>query len=131
MQSRLMFLSRIGSLFTLLLLASLFVGCGQTADDFPLDQARADEALKQFLEHWKSGGKPDGLEAVRPGLVVGDIDWESGAVLKSYQIAPEGFSDGVNWHVNVTLELEVDGRSDEVVVPYIIGTSPVETIFRK
>ncbi len=124
----------IRSAFALLLIGTLAaIGCGgRGADAYPLDQPQAEAALRAWLDHWKSGQAPEGLNEVRPGLVVGDIDWNSGAKLKDYAIAESGFSDGTNWHIAVTLELERSGASAEKSeITYVVGTSPVETIFRK
>ncbi|HRE98963.1 MAG TPA: hypothetical protein PLI18_00510 [Pirellulaceae bacterium] len=124
----------IRSALAILLLGTVAaIGCGgRGADAYPLDQPQAEAALRAWLDHWKSGKSPDGLNDVRPGLVVGDVDWNSGAKLKDYTIAETGFSDGTNWHIAVTLELERSGASAEKSeITYVVGTSPVETIFRK
>lgn len=108
------------------------VGCTPKASDFPLDSQAAEESLSAFLETWKSGGAQSELETRRPGLVVGDYDWESGAKLTSFSILHPGYSDGTNWHIEVELELvSADGKTKKSKIPYVVGTKPVETIFRK
>ena len=107
-------------------------GCTPKASDFPLDSQAAEEALSAFLETWKSAGTRADLESRRPGLVIGDYDWEAGAKLNGFSILHPGYSDGTNWHVEVELELVTsDGRTKKSKIPYVVGTQPVETIFRK
>jgi hypothetical protein len=105
-------------------------GCGPpSAQDLALDKDTARNSLTAFLDCWKSGGEPDALKALSPAIIGRDTDWDNGRKLVSYTLGPET-DDGTNLHI--TAELVVAGRSGQAkkAVDYIVGTSPVITVFR-
>jgi hypothetical protein len=77
---------------------------------------------------WVDGRSPDELQ---PEIVVGDTDWKSGKKLVSYEILTASEkSDGSNLHVKVVREIQEEkGSPRKSEKTYIIGTSPVVTIF--
>ena len=59
-------------------------------------------------------------------IVVGDPAWEQGEKLVAFEIVTnEETSDGSNLHIRVARQFE----SSESTVTYIVGTTPVVTIF--
>jgi hypothetical protein len=120
----------IASLLCLLPLA----GCGRTGGrDLSLDAEQARQSFNTFLETWKQGKTAGDLKALEPSIIAGDEDWSAGAKLVSYKVAPQEFNDGTNLHL--TAELQLNGKnskkSGKAAVSYVVGTSPVITIFRK
>lgn len=104
-------------------------GCGHNARNLKLDKDVARESLAAFLDCWKAGGEPDSLKSRSPAIIGRDSDWDSGRKLVSFTLGPE-IDDGTNLHV--TTELIVTDGSRQVArsVDYIVGTSPVITVFR-
>jgi hypothetical protein len=85
-----------------------------------------------FLDAWKQGARPAALKAGSPSIIAGDYAWEAGAKLLSYEIAPTETNDGTNLHATVKLVLDGPQSGDaQGDVVYIVGTSPVITIFRQ
>lgn len=107
------------------------VGCGG-GSYMPTNPALARESLQAALDHWKGGGKPTDLAQRSPPIVMGDEDWEGGKRLVRFALLEGERDDGANLHIAVRLVLadEVSGER-EVVVTYIVGTSPVVSIFRE
>lgn len=109
----------------LLLLAA---GCGGgETQALPLDQELARSSVQKAMEAWQAGKKPADL---RPEITIGDPAWESGRPLKSFAILrDEETSDGSNLHIRVQRTFGDAGDKSESKVIYIVGTSPVITIF--
>ena len=106
-------------------------GCKQGARSLPLDQDVARQSLETFLKSWKEGKKPADLKNATPSIVVGDPDWEAGKTLVDYKRLPEERSDGTNLHTSVEATLtDASGATRTRTINYIVGTSPVITIFR-
>ncbi|HEX6984760.1 MAG TPA: hypothetical protein VF170_05255 [Planctomycetaceae bacterium] len=114
-----------------ILLALLFgaVGCGHNARNLSLDKAVAHDSLQTFLDTWKRGGTPEELKAGPTEIIVGDPDFKAGKPLAGYRVLPEEFDDGTNLHVTVELEVKDASRTRKKQVTYVVGTSPVVTIF--
>lgn len=111
---------------SLCLLISL-CGCGTTARDLPLDVDVAHVSLDKAMQAWVAGKKPADL---KPEIVVGDFAWDSGKTLVSFEIlTTEEHSDGTNLHIPVKRKFSTNGKESESRVIYIVGTSPVITIF--
>lgn len=103
-------------------------GCGYSAQNLSLDKPAAEAACAAFLEAWRSGKKPADL---KPDIIVGDFAWEAGQQLASFEVLPNPTSDGTNLHITVRLWLkDADGKESQSAVTYVVGTSPVVTIFR-
>ena len=106
------------------LVVGFCVGCGSSA---PVDAPKAKRALVAALDAWKRGDKPDSLKPV----VVQDMDWMGGAKLVSYELG-DGKDDNLNLRCPVKLKLvDADGKEVEKTVTYMVGTSPVTTVFRE
>lgn len=103
-------------------------GCGGGATpSLPLDEELARASVQQAMDAWKSGKKPADL---RPEITIGDPAWEAGRTLRSFSILrDEETSDGSNLHIRVQRTFGDGGGSAESKVVYIVGTSPVITIF--
>ena len=125
--------TQLSATIFLLAVGSAIPGCsnepGRAAN---VDASRARESLKTALESWKKGEKTDALKAASPKIVVQDMDWENGAVLVGYQIENDGIEDTANLRVPVSLTLR-DGKGVEAKksVNYVVGTSPIITVFRE
>lgn len=114
---------------SILLCLSLTAGCGHSARNLKLDKESARQSLSAFLDCWKSGGEPDALKSRSPAIIGRDTDWDNGNKLVSYTLGTET-DDGTNMHI--TAQLVVATRSGQApkTVDYIVGTSPVITVFR-
>ncbi len=106
------------------LLVSGLLGCSQgVTPSHPLDQELARASVQKAMQAWVEGKTPKDLQ---PDIVVGDPDWQHGKKLVSFEIvANEETSDGSNLHIVVKQKFD-ESDSD---VTYIVGTSPVVTIF--
>lgn len=119
---------RLRRLLVLALLCGVVVGCSRSARSLSLNQPQAREACTAFLSAWKDGKKIGDLS---PKIVGRDSDWESGQKLESFELLPEEHSDGTNLHLKVRRTLKDDkGREIKQEVAYVVGTSPVVTVFR-
>lgn len=68
------------------------VGCG-------FSSARLDEAkgyVRQSLEHWQSGGKPDELASRTPPIEFHEAMWNSGEKLVKFDIGAASYTDRDN-----------------------------------
>ena len=87
----------------------------------------AHSSLEKALTAWIDGKKPEDL---KPEIIMGDFAWDSGKKLVSFQIlTKDETSDGTNLHIKVKRKFKTDGKESESEVLYIVGTSPVITIF--
>jgi hypothetical protein len=104
-------------------------GCGNTVGrDLPLDRDLAFASLETALKAWVDGKKPDEL---KPKIIMGDFGWESGKTLVSFQIQKDqARGDGTNLYIPVVREFRGKGGNvTKSETTYIVGTSPVITIF--
>ena len=107
-------------------------GCNRGAQNLPLDRTVARESLVQFLSAWKAEQHPRDLKQDNPAIIVGEANWEAGWKLVHYRLLDTAADDGTNLHATVELVLRPPGRRDvRSTRTYIIGTSPVITIFPK
>ncbi|MDR3634445.1 MAG: hypothetical protein P4L84_11620 [Isosphaeraceae bacterium] len=114
-----------------LLAAFLLAGCSGSQRAAPVDTSRAHEALKAALEGWKKGDSPSALQSGTPSITVQDLDWLAGARLVDYQVDGEGRPVEANLYVPVKLTLRTaKGKEVNKKVNYIVGTSPILTVFR-
>jgi hypothetical protein len=115
--------------FLLLLCAGCSTGPKRAAD---VEPEKARDALRTALESWKKGDKPETLQQRSPAITVQDMDWESGLRLLSYELKDEGSAYDANLYCEVRLTLRTpQGAEAKKEVTYIVGTSPVLTVFRK
>lgn len=111
------------SALTVLFLVGL-VGCSHQAADHALDPPLARSSVESALQAWVDGKTPEDL---KPKIIVGDPAWNQGEKLASFEIlSKEETSDGSNLHIQVVRKFRDSGDSK---VTYIVGTSPVVTIF--
>jgi hypothetical protein len=120
-----------------LLLLFELVGCGpRGAVDLSLDKDLARASLTRFLDAWRDGKPSDQLAQGSPAIIGRDPAWADGQKLLAYELLGET-DGGANLHTQVKLKL--GGKSGESVgknagasldVVYVIGTSPVVTVFR-
>ncbi len=110
-------------------------GCDGTlsARDLELDETVARESLHAFLQAWKEGTSAEMLEERSPAIIGTDDQWQRGGKLVDFQILNDDFSDGTNLHLAVELQLADGrrGRPRKSLVRYVVGTSPVVTVFRQ
>ena len=116
-------------LLAVAILCLALVGCQRTARNLSLDEDKAKEACETFLTAWKSGGSYVDLE---PDITSKDEDWDAKRKLVAFKLLPNEFSDGANLHIPVRLTLkEGQGAEYDTDVIYIVGTSPMITVFRE
>lgn len=105
-------------------------GCGApSAQDLALDKDVARNSLAAFLDCWKNGGEPDSLKSLSPAIVGRDTDWDNGKKLVKYTLGAET-DDGTNAHITAELVVAKGNNQSTSSVEYIVGTSPVITVFR-
>lgn len=115
-------------LFVLFTLSIALTGCSRTARSLSLNQPKAREACTEFLTAWKNGKRVGDL---KPKIIGRDSDWETGKKLESFEILKDERSDGTNLHLTVRRTLKDDaGKETQQEVAYVVGTSPVVTVFR-
>jgi hypothetical protein len=104
-------------------------GCSQRPASVDADRAR--EALKLTLDGWKKGDTPASLKDGSPSITAQDLDWMTGAKLVDYQVTGEGKKVESNLYIPVKLTLKTkQGKEVKKDVSYIVGTSPIVTVFR-
>ncbi len=115
-------------LFMVVVLSCAIVGCDRSARSLSLNQPRAREACNEFLTAWKNGKQVANL---KPKIIGRDSDWETGKKLESFEILKDERSDGPNLHLTVRrIVKDAAGREIQQEVAYVVGTSPVVTVFR-
>lgn len=116
--------------FLMLLCLSASSGCGHNARDLKLDKEAARQSLTAFLDCWKEGQSPETLQSRQPAITGRDFDWEAGRKLVRYALGEEA-NDGTNLRITAELVLATArGEAPKKTVDYIVGTSPVITVFR-
>jgi hypothetical protein len=124
-----------GGFARLALLGWLACGCAAGCSDHgvrSVDEQAARQALRATLEAWKHGTRIESLKELSPPIVAQDLDWESGRTLVEFDIRDDGAIKAVNLSVPVELTLrDAAGKSVKKKVKYMIGTSPVITVFRE
>lgn len=112
------------------LIGLLLMGCSQGARSLKLDQDLARKSFEAFLTAWRDGQTPQDLQGRTPKIIGTDADWERGRKLKNFEVLPEEFNDGTNLKLSAKLTIEIDKhRTETRTVEYIVGTSPVITVF--
>lgn len=108
----------------------LALGCGPHRNA-PVNVQEAQQTLKATLEKWKQGSQPADLQAASPQIVVQDMDWSAGAKLLDFELLGAGEPVDANLIAQVKLKLlSPEGKAAEKTVTYVVGTSPVLTVFR-
>lgn len=115
----------------LLLLLLVSAGCGSSHALHPVAPETARKSLETVLNGWKEGKTPDAWRGQKPEIVVQDVDWSMGKKLVGYEILGEGKAVDANLHCEVKLELAEGTETTSKTVQYLVGTSPVITVFRQ
>ena len=119
-----------GAILGLFLLLGLMVGCGSSGRSYALNQELARSSVQTAMQAWVDGKSPKDLKGFKPAIIIGDTGWEKGKKLVSFEIlANEETSDGSNLHIRVKRKFSGEGGDSESKVIYIVGTTPVITIF--
>lgn len=120
-----------GRIAAALTLSLLLAGCSNTMESHPVDPNLARNTLDAVLKSWQEGATPESWQQKTPSVVVQDMDWKTGKKLKSFEIIEPTESVDANLHCQVKLVFE-DAEKGEVeqTVKYVVGTSPVLTVFR-
>ncbi len=123
-------LRRVGAV-SLLMIVPL-VGCGLRQESAePVDLDVAQRTLREVLDAWVTGAKPEELRQKTPEVVVQDVDWSAGNRLVSYEVKDVGSPQDANLFCEVNLVIEDPSRKRiERLVTYCVGTDPVLTVFR-
>jgi hypothetical protein len=124
-----------GGLIRLALIGIVTFGCAagcSTNGVKPVDAVGARQALRTTLESWKKGDPIGSLKDHNPSIVAQDMDWEAGLGLIKFDVLDEGKNDDINLRVPVELTLQDKaGKEVKKKVKYMVGTSPVITVFRE
>ena len=112
----------------LVVLSCAVVGCDRSARSLSLNQPQARAACNEFLTAWKNGKQ---VADLKPKIIGRDSDWETGKKLESFEILKDEQSNGPNLHLTVRQIIkDAAGREIQQEVAYVVGTSPVVTVFR-
>lgn len=110
---------------------ALLPGCGGGYAQHPVTPGKAKETLQLVLDGWKEGKPIDNWRKATPEIVVQDHDWSGGKKLTAFEIQGDGQAIDANLHCDVKLTLDDGGKPVTKTVGYLVGTSPVLTVFRK
>jgi len=115
---------------TILMLAA--AGCGSgPPQSAPVNPSIARDTLTAAMDTWKFGETPESMKDLTPAVIVQDQDWTSGLKLVDYEVVDASKEVNANLYAKVKLSLEDDkGAKSEKTVTYVVGTSPVLTVFR-
>jgi hypothetical protein len=122
----------LNTAFIVLLIGILCSGCGpRSGNPYSLDESLAKQSMERFLETWKNGGDIKSLKSGEPPVIARDSDWEKGLALVDYEIPNECSDDGTNLYLDICLTLAKNSDAPKTkVIRYVVGTSPVVTVFR-
>lgn len=114
-----------------LLMFMLFAGCESAATAHRVNGDLARQILADVLQGWRDGGKPEDWKSKTPSVVVQDMEWMTGHKLIDFEILEEGELIDANLHCQVKLTIADANQATQVkTVTYLVGTSPVCTVFR-
>jgi hypothetical protein len=124
-----------GGMTRLVLAGILTCGCLAGCSDRgvkTVDAGGARQALRTALETWKKGEPIGSLKEHRPSIVAQDLDWEAGATLVGFNVLDDGKDESMSLRIPVELTIQDKaGKEVKKKVKYMIGTSPVITVFRE
>jgi len=105
-------------------------GCTAPAERHQVDPQTARSTLEAVLASWREGATPESWREKSPSVVVQDMDWQRGSKLESFEIlSTEAVDANLNCSVKLVLQ-DTAGKSSKRTVSYLVGTSPVLTVFR-
>jgi hypothetical protein len=97
-----------------------------------VDAVGARQALRTSLETWKKGEPIGSLKDQSPSIVAQDLDWEAGATLIGFNVLNDGKDETLSLSIPVELTLQDKaGKEVKKKVKYMVGTSPLITVFRE
>ena len=103
-------------------------GCQSAAEPAVPEQAR--DALRQTLDAWKQGERPEALQE-RTAITAVERRWTQGVRLLAYDIQGEGRMHGFDWQVQVHLSLKDSlGKKTYERAFYNVSTSPAYVVVR-
>jgi hypothetical protein len=118
-------------LWLLAMILPLLAGCSNKMESHPVDPNLARNTLDAVLKSWQEGATPESWQQKAPSVVVQDMDWKSGKKLKSFEVVEPTETVDANLHCQVKLVFEdPEQGEEEQTVKYVVGTSPVLTVFR-
>lgn len=83
----------------------LLTGCwGPGEIQLKGDPEEVKTTVQHVLDAWKSGQKPETLQAESPQIFVADVDWSSERKLEEYKFDGEPIENGSTWRVYVILK---------------------------
>lgn len=107
----------------------MLVGCGGSSPP-QTDKSQGIEVLKNALEAWQGGQKPESLKDLSPALTMVDQSWKDGTKLAKFEIEADGAQpSGFDLNCPVKLWLG-DGKKPPTKVRYIIALAPNRVITR-
>jgi hypothetical protein len=107
-------------------------GCSLSGRNVPVDAAKARDALRTALDSWKRGDTVDALQKSSPPIYIIDTEWQSGVILKDYQIRGDGQEMDAQLFCSVTIRVKPpNGPEVTRELTYIISTAPNVTVARK
>jgi hypothetical protein len=87
-------------------------GCAKAPIEVQGDSELASEVLKEALDRWKAGDKPDDLAQEKPAIFLADEDWKAGKKLKDYKVDENVVENGSHWRVFANLKLDSPQKGD-------------------
>ena len=103
-------------------------GCQTAAQPAAPEQAR--DVLRQALEAWKQGERPDAFQE-RTEITAVERRWTQGVRLLAYDFQGEGRMHGFDWQGQVRLSLQDPlGKKTHERAIYNISTSPARVVVR-
>ncbi len=122
------------SFSTLITVASMMAvvsGCQSSADANRVDPTLARSTLESVLDSWKRGESIDSWQTKDSHIVVQDLEWKAGVKLAWFEILDQGDAVDANLFCRVKLSLvDPNSKRFERSVTYVVGTTPVRTVFR-
>lgn len=118
-----------------LMTAALLLCCCACSDAYSPEAHRVNpdaalSTLKSVLNGWIAGESPDSFQQKTPSIVVQDMQWKAGARLDAFEIlSTEAVDANLRCRVKLSLNVPEQGEVEETAM-YLVGTSPVLTVFR-
>lgn len=103
-------------------------GCQPAAEPAVPEQAR--DTLRQALDAWKQGERPEAFQE-RTAITVVERRWTQGVRLLAYDIQGDGRMHGFDWQSQVHLSLQDSlGKKTHERAVYNVSTSPARVVVR-
>ncbi len=104
-------------------------GCQSAAQ--PAAPGEASDLLRQALEAWKQGERPDAFQE-RTEITAVERRWKQGVRLLAYDIQGEGRMHGFDWQGQVRLSLQDPlGKKMHERAIYNVSTAPARVVVRQ